>query len=73
MILDEINYAVKLGLVEAGDVAGLIRNRPRRLNLVLTGNHAEPEVLEMADPVTEMREIKHPFRSGVKARRGIDF
>ncbi len=73
VILDEINYAVKLGLVEAGDVAGLIRNRPRRLNLVLTGNHAAPEVLELADLVTEMREIKHPFRSGIKARRGIDF
>ena len=73
VILDEVNYAVKLGLVDPGDVACLIRDRPRRLNLVLTGNHAAPEILEMADLVTEMREIKHPFRSGVRARRGIDF
>ncbi len=73
VILDEINYAVDLGLVEAGDVMELIRGRPERLNLVLTGNRARPEVVEAADLVTEMREVKHPFKSGIKARRGIDF
>jgi cob(I)alamin adenosyltransferase len=73
VILDEINYAVNLGLVPAEDVVSLIRERPRRLNLVLTGNHATPEVLNLADLVTEMKEIKHPFKSGIRARRGIDF
>lgn len=73
IILDEINYAVKLGLVPVGDVLDLIRARPDGVDLVLTGNHARDEVVDAADLVTEMREVKHPFRSGAKARKGIDF
>lgn len=73
VVLDEINYAVNLGLVGIEDVVGLIRGKPGGLNLVLTGNHARPEVIEMADLVTEMREIKHPYRLGIKARKGVDF
>lgn len=73
VILDEVNYAIHMGLVSLEDLLDIIRGKPRRLNLVLTGNHAAPEVVELADLVTEMREIKHPFRSGIKARRGVDF
>ena len=73
VILDEVNYAVKLGLVGAGEVADLVRARPGGLDLVLTGNHARPEIIGLADLVTEMREVKHPFRSGARARRGVDF
>ena len=73
IILDEINYAIKLELIGADEVISLIREKPARLNLVLTGNHAVPKILDMADLVTEMREIKHPFKSGIRARRGIDF
>ncbi len=73
VILDEINYAVKLDLVTVGDVMGLIGARPANLSLVLTGNHARPEVIDAADLVTEMREVKHPYRRGVAAKKGIDF
>lgn len=73
VILDEINYAVDLGLVPLGDVVDLIRAKPGRLDLVLTGNRARPEIVELADLVTEMREVKHPYRAGIKAKRGVDF
>ncbi len=73
VILDEINYAVDLGLVDVSDVLGLVRSRPAGVDLVLTGNHARDEVVGEADLVTEMREVKHPFRRGIKARKGIDF
>jgi cob(I)alamin adenosyltransferase len=72
-ILDEINYAVNLDLIALEDVKRLIANRPRRLDLVLTGNHAHPDIVAMADLVTEMKEIKHPFQKGLKAKKGIDF
>ena len=73
VILDEVNYAVNLGLVNIKDVLDLINSKPPNLNLVLTGNHAKNEIIEMADLVTEMKEIKHPFKSGIKAKKGIDF
>ena len=72
-ILDEINYAVQLGLIPLDGVKDVIANRPRRLDLVLTGNHAHPDIVELADLVTEMREIKHPYQKGLKAKKGIDF
>ena len=73
IILDEINYAVNLGLVSEKDVLELISGKPDQVDLVLTGNHAPESVIKAADLVTEMREIKHPFRHGARARRGIDF
>ncbi len=73
VILDEINYAVNLELIPVGDVLELIRSKPQGVDLVLTGNYARDEVIEAADLVTEMREIKHPFQKGIKAKKGIDF
>ncbi len=73
VILDEINYAVKLGLVKVSDVLDLIKIKPANLNLVLTGNYASDEIINAADLVTEMREIKHPFQAGIKAKKGIDY
>ena len=73
MILDEINYAIQLELVKLNDVLGVIKSKPHELDLVLTGNHAAEEIIELADLVTEMKEIKHPFKSGIKAKKGIDF
>ena len=73
VILDEINYAVQLELLKLDDVIDLIKSKPAELDLVLTGNHAAKEVIELADLVTEMKEIKHPFKSGLKAKKGIDF
>jgi cob(I)alamin adenosyltransferase len=73
IILDEVNYAINLDLIDVKDVLELIKSKPENLNLVLTGNHAKKEIIEAADLVTEMREIKHPFKSGIKAKKGIDF
>jgi len=73
IILDEINYAVHLGLLQLADVMRIIQNRPKRLSLIFTGNHACEEIILLADLVTEMKEIKHPYKKGFKAKRGIDF
>ncbi|MFQ5921058.1 MAG: cob(I)yrinic acid a,c-diamide adenosyltransferase [Nitrososphaerales archaeon] len=73
VILDEINYAVNLKLISAEDVLELIALKPEKTTLVLTGNYADERVIEAADLVTEMREVKHPYREGKKAKRGVDF
>ena len=73
VILDEINYAVNLNLINLEDVLEIISNKPDDVSLVLTGNYVKNEIIEKADLVTEMREIKHPFKSGIKAKKGIDF
>ena len=73
IILDEVNYAINLGLVKLEDVLNLIKSKPSTLDLALTGNHAKDEIIEIADLVTEMKEVKHPYRQGKKAKKGIDF
>lgn len=72
VILDEVNTAVSHGLITVEEVLVLIREKGERVELVLTGRNAAPEVVEAADLVTEMREIKHYFKAGVKARIGIE-
>ncbi|AFV10595.1 cob(I)yrinic acid a,c-diamide adenosyltransferase CobO [Thermacetogenium phaeum DSM 12270] len=73
VILDEINYAISYGLVPLDAVLGLLDQKPPSLHLVLTGRDASPEVIERADLVTEMREVKHPLKNGIKAQKGIEF
>ena len=73
IILDEINYAVKFGLVDASEILSLIKIRPPELHLVFTGRDALPELIEVADLVTEMKLIKHPFQKGIAAQSGIEF
>lgn len=73
VILDEINYAVKFGLLNAEDILSLIKIRPPQLHLVFTGRAALPELIDAADLVTEMKLIKHPFKQGIKAQSGIEF
>ena len=73
IILDELNYAVDFGLVPLDDALALIDSKPADMHLVMTGRNAKPEVIEKADLVTEMKEIKHPFHSGIKAQKGIEF
>ena len=73
VILDEVNYAINLGLIKLADILDLINSKPAALDLVLTGNYAKEEIIELADLVTEMKEIKHPFQQGKKAKKGIDF
>jgi cob(I)alamin adenosyltransferase len=73
VILDEINNAVRTGLLAVEDVLNLIEDKPDHVDLILTGRDAAPEILERADLVTEMREVKHPFQQGVLAKKGIDY
>jgi len=73
VILDEVNYAVNLKLISVDDVLSIIRTKPKKVDLILTGNYAKEEVIKVSDLVTEMREIKHPFQKGIKAKKGIDF
>jgi cob(I)alamin adenosyltransferase len=73
MILDEINYAAKLNLISERDILDIIAARPEKTSLVLTGNYAPESVIAAADLVTEMKEIKHPYQKGIKAKKGIDF
>jgi cob(I)alamin adenosyltransferase len=73
IILDEINVAIKEGLLDLSEVIKLVQSRPSYLTLILTGRNAAKEVIELADLVTEMREIKHPFKKGMLAQPGIDY
>jgi cob(I)alamin adenosyltransferase len=73
IVLDEILGSIKAKLIGLDDVLGLIRDKPERLHLVLTGRGAPPELVDAADLVTEMKMIKHPFQQGIKAQRGIEF
>lgn len=73
VILDEINIALKLKLLSLKDVVNLIKNSPKKIELVLTGRYAPPEILKIADLVSEIKEVKHYHKKGVKARKGIEF
>lgn len=73
VILDEVNVALNLKLVDANEVVELIKNKPEHVELVLTGRNVPPEVIEVADLVTEMKEIKHPYTRGIPPRKGIEY
>jgi cob(I)alamin adenosyltransferase len=73
VILDEVNVALNLKLIDMEDVVRLVKNKPRHVELILTGRYAPQEVIELADLVTEMKEIKHPFSKGVPPRMGIEY
>ena len=72
IVLDEINYAVSYGLITVDKIMNLINNKPDKLRLVLTGRDAHSKLIEQADLVTEMCEIKHPFQQGLKSVKGVD-
>lgn len=73
VILDEINVATDFNLISVDDVVALIKERPKTVELVLTGRNCPRQVIKVADYVTEMLEIKHPFKEGVQARKGIEW
>jgi len=73
VILDEINVAIKLDLVEEKDVLELINKKPKNVELVLTGRYASKRIIEAADLVTEFKKVKHPFDKGHPARKGVEF
>jgi cob(I)alamin adenosyltransferase len=72
VVLDEANVAVDAGLVPLSRLLGLMSGKPEGVELVITGRNAHPHVIGMADLVTEMREIKHYYHTGVSARKGIE-
>jgi cob(I)alamin adenosyltransferase len=73
IILDEVFIAVDKGLISVEELANLLKKKPSSLEMVLTGRYAPPEIIQMADLVTEMHLVKHPYQSGVPARRGIEY
>ncbi len=73
LILDELTYAVKYGWVDGGEVAAAIRDRSPKTNVVMTGRDAAPELVDVADTVTEMRKVKHAYDRGIKAIKGIEY
>jgi cob(I)alamin adenosyltransferase len=73
LILDEINNAVHDGLLTIEQVLSLVDRKPPGMHLILTGRDAHPRLVEKAHLVTEMREVKHPYKQGILAQKGIDF
>jgi cob(I)alamin adenosyltransferase len=73
IILDEINPAIKLKLIDVKKVIDVLKNKPKNLEMILTGRDADKKIIELADLVTEMKLIKHPFYKNIPARKGIEF
>lgn len=73
IILDEINVAVDFGLIPLDKLIKLLKDNPHDTEIVLTGRYANPKIIEMADLVSEIKEIKHPYQQNVDARLGIEF
>lgn len=73
VILDEITYCFRYGWLDLAEVCDVLRHRPPNQHVIITGRDAPPALIDFADLVTEMREVKHPFASGVKAQPGIEF
>ena len=73
VILDEINYVISYKMLDAEKVADALARRPERVHVICTGRNAHPKLVELADLVTEMKEVKHPYTKGILAQRGIDY
>jgi cob(I)alamin adenosyltransferase len=73
VLLDELNVALRYDYLDLDKVVTALKNRPRDKHVCVTGRDAKPELMEIAELVTEMRMIKHPFHQGIKAQRGVDF
>ncbi len=73
VVLDEITYPITYGWIPVEEVLEALRARPPHLHVLLTGRKADPALIEYADLVTEMREVKHPYKQGIKAQPGLDF
>jgi len=73
VILDEINYAISYGMLDPVQVAEVLKRKPEQVHVILTGRNAHPTIIELADTVTEMRQVKHAYEKGVMAQRGIEY
>ena len=73
VILDEINYAISYGMLDPAKVVEVLRQKQEMVHVILTGRNAHPTIVELADTVTEMRQVKHAYEKGVLAQRGIEY
>lgn len=73
IVLDEVNIALRYDYLDVNDVIDGLKKRNKRTGVILTGRNAKPELMDYADLVSEMVEVKHPFKAGIKAQRGVDF
>ena len=73
VILDEINYAISYKMLDPAKVVAALKQRPEMVHVILTGRNAHPSIVEVADTVTEMREVKHAYQRGIEAQRGIEY
>ena len=73
VLLDELNIVLRYGYLDLAEVVEFLSNRPEMLHVIVTGRNAKPTLVEAADLVTEMTMVKHPFRAGVRAQKGIEF
>lgn len=73
IVMDEINNAINYDLISVHDVIEMLKNKPERLHVILTGRYAKPEIIDIADTVTEMTVVKHAYEKGIKAAKGIEF
>ena len=73
VVLDEINYAIGYGMLDPAVVAEALKGRPEMVHVILTGRNAHPVLVDLADTVTEMREVKHAYQKGILAQRGIEY
>ncbi|HVN94052.1 MAG TPA: cob(I)yrinic acid a,c-diamide adenosyltransferase [Terracidiphilus sp.] len=73
IVLDEINYAISYGMLDPAEVAAALKEKPEMVHVILTGRNAHPSLVELADTVTEMREVKHAYQKGILAQRGIEY
>ena len=73
VVLDEINYAISYGMLDPAKVAAALQQKPEMVHVILTGRNAHPSIVEVADTVTEMRQVKHAYEKGVMAQRGIEY
>jgi len=73
VVLDEINYAISYKMLDPAVVAEALKAKPEMVHVILTGRNAHPMLVEIADTVTEMREVKHAYQKGILAQRGIEY
>ena len=73
VILDEINYAISYNMLDPAKVVAALKSKPEQVHVILTGRNAHPSIVELADTVTEMKQVKHAYEKGVLAQRGIEY
>jgi cob(I)alamin adenosyltransferase len=73
IVLDELTYLIKYKFIEENEIISVLKNKPERLNIIITGRYASKGLIETADLVSKIYNIKHPFQKGIKAQKGIEY